>query len=77
MKNGINGIFQFQIYGIPLTGDDICGFNGDSWIPFVQDGCQWEHFSLLQEIIIQLVEHLKSLLLLDLNLILYKVQNWL
>ena len=31
MKNGINGIFQFQIYGIPLTGDDICGFNGDSW----------------------------------------------
>ena len=31
MKNGINGIFQFQIYGIPLTGDDICGFNGNSW----------------------------------------------
>ena len=28
MKNGINGIFQFQIYGI---GDDICGFNGNSW----------------------------------------------
>ena len=31
MKNGLNGIFQFQIYGVPLTGDDICGFNGDSW----------------------------------------------
>ena len=31
MKNGINGIFQFQIYGVPLTGDDICGFNGNSW----------------------------------------------
>ena len=31
MRNGINGIFQFQIYGIPLTGDDICGFNGNSW----------------------------------------------
>ena len=31
MRNGINGIFQFQIYGIPMTGDDICGFNGNSW----------------------------------------------
>ena len=31
MKNGINGIFQFQIYGIPMTGDDICGFNEDTW----------------------------------------------
>ena len=31
MRNGINGIFQFQIYGIPLTGDDICGYNEDSW----------------------------------------------
>ena len=31
MKNGLNGIFQFQIYGIPLVGDDICGFNNDSW----------------------------------------------
>ena len=31
MKNGVNGIFQFQIYGIPLTGDDICGFNEDTW----------------------------------------------
>ena len=31
MKNGINGIFQFQIYGIPITGDDICGFIDDSW----------------------------------------------
>ena len=31
MKNGVNGIFQFQIYGIPMTGDDICGFNSNSW----------------------------------------------
>ena len=31
MKNGVNGIFQFQIYGVPLTGDDICGFNGNSY----------------------------------------------
>ena len=31
MRNGVNGIFQFQIYGIPMTGDDICGFNKESW----------------------------------------------
>ena len=31
MRNGLNGIFQFQIYGIPMTGDDICGFNWPSW----------------------------------------------
>ncbi len=31
MRNGLNGIFQFQIYGIPMTGDDICGFNSKSW----------------------------------------------
>ena len=31
MQNGVNGIFQFQIYGIPLTGDDICGFENESW----------------------------------------------
>ena len=31
MRNGLNGIFQFQIYGIPFVGDDICGFNNDSW----------------------------------------------
>ena len=31
MRNGLNGIFQFQIYGIPMTGDDICGFIWDSW----------------------------------------------
>jgi alpha-glucosidase (family GH31 glycosyl hydrolase) len=30
MKNGITGIFNFQIFGIPMTGDDICGFGGDS-----------------------------------------------
>ena len=31
MRNGVNGIYQFQIYGIPMTGDDICGFNWESW----------------------------------------------
>ena len=31
MRNGVNGIYQFQIYGVPLTGDDICGFNLNSW----------------------------------------------
>ena len=31
MRNGLNGIFQFQIYGVPMVGDDICGFSGDSW----------------------------------------------
>ena len=31
MRNGLNGIFQFQIYGIPVVGDDICGFNDNSW----------------------------------------------
>ena len=31
MRNGLNGIFQFQIYGIPMTGDDICGFFNPSW----------------------------------------------
>lgn len=30
MINGINGIFQFQIYGIPMVGDDLCGFMGVS-----------------------------------------------
>lgn len=31
MRNGVNGIYQFQIYGVPMTGDDICGFDGESW----------------------------------------------
>ena len=31
MRNCLNGIFQFQIYGIPMTCDDICGFNRESW----------------------------------------------
>jgi alpha-glucosidase (family GH31 glycosyl hydrolase) len=30
MRNGLNGIFQFQIFGITMTGDDICGFTGIS-----------------------------------------------
>ena len=30
MRNGVNGIFQFQIFGIPMTGDDICGFIGEA-----------------------------------------------
>ena len=31
MKNSLDGIFQFVIYGIPMTGDDICGFFGESY----------------------------------------------
>ena len=31
MRNGLYGILQFQIYGIPVVGDDICGFNDNSW----------------------------------------------
>lgn len=30
MKNSLNGIFHFDIFGEPITGDDICGFFGDS-----------------------------------------------
>ena len=32
MRNSVDGIFQFMIYGITMTGDDICGFfeNGDA-----------------------------------------------
>ena len=30
MKNSVDGIFQFMIYGITMTGDDICGFFDDS-----------------------------------------------
>ena len=30
MRNGVNGIYQFQIYGIPITGDDICGYYNDA-----------------------------------------------
>ena len=26
MRNSVDGIFQFMIYGITMTGDDICGF---------------------------------------------------
>ena len=28
LKNSLSGIFQFNIYGIPFIGDDICGFQG-------------------------------------------------
>ena len=31
MKNSLNGIFHFDIFGQPMTGDDICGFFGDSY----------------------------------------------
>ena len=31
MKNSLSGIFQFDIYGIPMTGDDICGFFGNTY----------------------------------------------
>ena len=30
MRNSVDGIFQFMIYGITMTGDDICGFFEDS-----------------------------------------------
>ena len=30
MRQSLNGIFNFQIFGIPMTGDDICGFFYDS-----------------------------------------------
>ena len=30
MRNGIIGIFNFQIFGIQITGDDICGLWGNS-----------------------------------------------
>ena len=30
MINSLNGIFHFDIFGQPITGDDICGFFGDS-----------------------------------------------
>ena len=30
MRQSLNGIFNFQIFGIPMTGDDICGFFYDA-----------------------------------------------
>ena len=29
LRNSVDGIFQFMIYGITMTGDDICGFFDD------------------------------------------------
>ena len=31
MRNGLTGIFNFNLFGIPMTGDDICGFKFDAW----------------------------------------------
>lgn len=31
MRNGVTGIFNFNIFGIPMTGDDICGFIDNTW----------------------------------------------
>ena len=30
LKNSITGIFNYNIFGIPFTGADVCGFHGDS-----------------------------------------------
>ena len=52
MRNGLNGIFQFQIYGIPMTGDDICGFNLASWDKLCARWMSLGVSFLFQEIII-------------------------
>ncbi len=31
MRNGITRIFNFNLFGIPLTGDDICEFIDNTW----------------------------------------------
>ena len=31
MRNGLTGVFNFNLFGIPMTGDDICGFKYNAW----------------------------------------------
>jgi alpha-glucosidase (family GH31 glycosyl hydrolase) len=75
MKNGVNGIFQFQIYGVPITGDDICGFGGDSWDNLCARWMTMGAFSLFPEIIIHMDKDLKKHMPLEQTPILSKALN--